>query len=69
MTGHVLDVSTTGLRLETLNPLSPGKVLWVSLPGLTSQAVQVKWVRDRVAGCHFAVPLHPAVLKRLLETL
>jgi hypothetical protein len=66
--GIVLDLSCDGARLSSVERLRPGDKLWLTLPGLAPCLARVVWVNDSLAGCRLAAPLHPAVLKALVES-
>ena len=64
----VLNISNSGCRLDTREPISPGARVWVRLPGLEPWEGRIMWTRGGSAGCKFVQPLHPAVVQRLLGT-
>jgi hypothetical protein len=47
---EVLDCSSTGVRLRTLNPLKLGQTYWLKLPGLELLAAEVVWVNGFTQG-------------------
>ena len=57
----VADISATGIRLRTADPLREGEHVWITLPSLQPLEVRVVWFRNWEAGCEFVNPLHPAV--------
>jgi len=44
------------------------QTVWVRLPGLESQAANIRWAKDGSAGFAFDHPLHPMVLARFVES-
>ena len=66
---EAFDLSLTGIRIRTLNPLRAGTVYWLKIGNLESLDVTVMWVDDFVSGCRFNQPLHPAVYQSLLTSL
>lgn len=66
---EVSDLSTTGAKISTLNPLTAGSRIWIKLPTLEAKEVEVIWAENFDAGCQFIEPLHPAVFQRLAATL
>ncbi|MGF1550617.1 MAG: PilZ domain-containing protein [Sphingomonadaceae bacterium] len=62
---EIVDLSTSGFRIEILNSLPIGNYVWLTLPGLGSTCARVAWCKGNYAGCEFLEPLHPAVLDRL----
>lgn len=58
---EVVDLSLTGVKILTLNPLEVGTRFWIKLPMLEALEVRVAWYRHFEAGCEFVHPLHPAV--------
>lgn len=51
-----------GARIDTMETLKPGTLLWLTLPGLNAQAATVEWSEGFTAAIVFTVPLHPAVV-------
>jgi hypothetical protein len=66
--GIVLDLSCDGARLPRWSGCARRDKLWLTLPGLAPCMARVVWVNDSLAGCRLAAPLHPAVLKALVES-
>lgn len=64
----VVDVSMTGVRLRTLNPLRQGQTFWVKLPMIEPRMIIVKWVDGFVSGCAFQEALAPYVLEHVLAS-
>ncbi|WP_225206150.1 PilZ domain-containing protein [Novosphingobium huizhouense] len=64
---EVLDLSMHGLRLSCADRLSPGEIVWVTLPGLEPRRAIVMWSDGFTAGCAFPEPLHPAVFDAIIE--
>lgn len=68
VTIQVVDLSTNGFRAATHLELEVGSDVWLKLPGLESLHAHVVWIRGHLMGCHFARPLHPAVLDMIVRT-
>lgn len=64
---NLLDLSTTGFRIETFGSLAVGSAVWITLPGLTSIEAKVMWTKGDQVGCAFQTPLHEAVLEAVLR--
>lgn len=64
----LLDISTTGFRIETFDSLPVGTQVWLTLPGLESVHAHVAWRKGDQAGCALSTPLHPAVLERAIAS-
>lgn len=62
----VTDLSPDGARLIAPAPLEIGSEVALTLPLLEPLNVRIVWVSNRLAGCHFVDPLHPAVLRVLV---
>lgn len=50
-----------GLRIR------PGQSVWLKPDGLETMQAYVRWSDHDAMGCSFAVPLHEAVLKHLVD--
>ena len=61
----VTDLSPDGARLVAPAPLEIGSEVALTLPLLEPLDVRIVWVSNRLAGCRFLDPLHPAVLRVL----
>ncbi|MDB5697660.1 MAG: PilZ protein [Alphaproteobacteria bacterium] len=62
----VIDLSPTGVKIESHLYLSPDSLIWIKLPGLEAWQARIAWVRRHQAGCEFVRPLHPAVFERVV---
>jgi hypothetical protein len=62
----VTELSLEGARLLTPAPLEIGGKVLLRLPMLDPVKARVVWVSNRIAGCVFQQPLHPAVFRVLL---
>jgi hypothetical protein len=65
--GHVamaliLNISETGLLIETLLELAEGETLQVEIPGAIDTAARVIWTEGFLAGCEFASPVSLAAV-------
>lgn len=58
----VHDLSTTGLRIETDDPLEVGEQLTIELLGETTVEATVVWNSDRSYGCRFVSPVPQGVI-------
>lgn len=63
---HVVDLSPSGVKIESHLLLESGTHIWLKLPGLEALQARVAWVRKQHAGCEFVRPLHPAVFDRVV---
>jgi len=61
----IIDLSATGVKIESHLTLQPNTRIWIRLPGLEPLEVRVAWVHRFEAGCEFIRPLHPAVFERV----
>jgi hypothetical protein len=64
----VTDLSPEGARLVTPAPLEVGREVALTLPMLEPLVGTIVWVSKRLAGCRFADPLHPAVLRVVMAS-
>ncbi len=62
----VIDISPSGLKIESHLSLYPNTYIWVKLPGLEAWQARIAWVNRHEAGCEFIRPLHPAVFDRVV---
>ena len=62
----VTDLSPDGARRVAPAPLEIGSEVALTLPLLEPLDVRIVWVSNRLAGCRFLDPLHPAVLRVLM---
>lgn len=62
----ILDLSASGLMLETTTPLHVGDTIEVELPRATPQLARVIWARETYFGCEFAEPVSQAVISAAL---
>ena len=63
--GSLVDLSCTGFRIAWMPSCSPGKQLWVRLPGLEAMPAKICWHDLRGVGCQFDRPLSAAVVDHL----
>jgi hypothetical protein len=59
----VTEISLEGARLLTPAPLEIGGKILLQLPMLEPVKARIVWVSNRIAGCLFLRPLHPAVYR------
>ena len=53
----ILNISETGLLLETLVKLEVGETLHVDIPEAPSSAIRIIWTEGLLAGCEFVRPV------------
>jgi hypothetical protein len=61
------DVSSRGFRADWPHKLGSGDQVWLKLPGMDALSARVAWELDLMIGCKFDVPLHPAVLAKIVN--
>jgi hypothetical protein len=64
---NLLDLSTSGFRIETFGGITVGAPVWITLPGLAAIEAKVVWSRWDLVGCEFTNPLHPAILDTIVR--
>lgn len=62
----VLDISTTGLLLQTTGELSADETIALELPGASRVNATVKWSTGAFYGCEFAQPVSEAFVSAAL---
>jgi hypothetical protein len=62
----ILDVSTTGLLLETGGDLSEGETIELDIPEADGTRAVVKWTSGRLFGCEFSRPISSAAVSAAL---
>lgn len=62
----VVDISRSGLRLQTYSRLQLGAHISIRLPVAGRVLATVRWADDFSAGCEFDCPLRDDVLRALL---
>jgi hypothetical protein len=62
----ILDLSTTGLLLETFGDLADGETISLSIPGAGDVDAVVKWSSGRLFGCRFLEPISTAAVSATL---
>lgn len=62
----VLDISTTGLLLQTTGDLGVGDMIELQLPDLPGVNAVVKWSSSGLFGCEFPVPASSAFVSAAL---
>ena len=63
----VSDLTCRSARIDSMEALKPGMVVWITLPGLEARSATVDWTSGFTAGLRFEAPLHPAVLDAILD--
>jgi hypothetical protein len=64
---NLLDLSSTGFRIETFGGITVGATVWITLPGLAAIEAKVAWARGDQVGCEFQTPLHQAVMEAIIQ--
>lgn len=67
LSAEVVDISVTGTRLRTLNPLRMGQTFWLTLPRIAAIEMKVVWVEGFLSGCTFTNALAPYVLQVVVD--
>ncbi|QIK79084.1 PilZ domain-containing protein [Sphingomonas piscis] len=62
----ILDISVTGLLLETAFDLTEGDFLDLNIPGASGSRAVVKWVSGRLVGCEFQETISSAAISAAL---
>ncbi|WP_010216178.1 PilZ domain-containing protein [Sphingomonas sp. PAMC 26621] len=63
---RISDLSTSGARLKTFEPLVPNSVVMVRLPNQPPRRARVVWADEYTAGCAFETPIEQALLDALV---
>jgi hypothetical protein len=63
---EVESVDTRQIRFISYGAVDPGRLFWITLPGLEGWPARVVEVDGYHVTCVFTQPLHPAVLERVL---
>jgi hypothetical protein len=64
--GVVTDLSRSGCRVLTDDPLTPESVVWIKVGGHGPFMARVVWYDGVAAGCEFSGKLHPDLVQELL---
>ncbi len=65
---EVESIDTRQIRFISYAAVEPGRLFWISLPGLEGWPARVMDVNGYHITCVFTQPLHPAVLERVLAS-
>lgn len=65
LTALATDISVSGIRLKTLNPLRVEQKIWLKFPNADQRLITVVWADGLVSGCVFAEPLAEYLLHDL----
>jgi hypothetical protein len=65
---EVESIDTTQIRFTSYAAVEPGRLFWITLPGLEGWPARVTEVDGYRVTCVFTQPLHPAVLQRVLAS-
>lgn len=63
---NVFELTCASARIDCMESLAPGTVIWLTLPGIEARQAIVEWSRNFSAGLRFVAPYHPAVLDAVL---
>lgn len=62
---EVQQIDAHRVRFISYSPLEPGRLFWISLPGLAGWPARVAEQNGDLVTCDFTQPLHPAVIERI----
>lgn len=62
---EVQEIDAHYVRFVSYSPLEPGRLFWISLPGLSGWPARVTEHKGDLVTCDFTQPLHRAVLERV----
>lgn len=62
---EVQQIDAHRVRFVSYSAVEPGRLFWISLPGLTGWPARVAEQDGDLVTCDFTQPLHPAVLERV----
>lgn len=63
----VMDLSTTGFRLETPNYIDVGRRIYLTIPSFHCMQARIAWNHRDWYGCEFAQALHPSIFAHIAE--
>jgi hypothetical protein len=66
--GVVTDLSRSGCRVLTDEPLAPDSVVWIKVGGHGPFMARIVWYDGKAAGCEFSGKLHPDLVQGLLNS-
>lgn len=61
------DLTCCSARIDSMDIVKPGMLVWITLPGLEARPATVDWTSGFTAGLRFEAPLHPAVVDAILD--
>lgn len=61
------DLTCWSARIDSMDAVKPGALVWITLPGLEARPATVDWTSGFTAGVRFEAPLHPAILDAILD--
>ena len=64
---RVIDISTTGCRIELSCGLLVGTWVWLSISGLETLYTRIVWCHEGFAGLEFTTPISEMVLDALMK--
>lgn len=62
----ILNLSQTGLQMESQSPFAVGEIFYLHLPEIGATPAQVRWNEDQRYGCEFLAPVGKAVISGAL---
>ena len=65
---NVVDISTTGFRMECLTYLSDSQVILLTIPGFEAMEARIMWQTEWMYGCEFARPLYIAIYEHIVRS-
>ena len=65
---NVVDISTTGFRMECLTYLSDSQVILLTKAGFEPLEARIKWQTEWMYGCEFARPLYIAIYEHIVRS-
>jgi hypothetical protein len=65
---EVESIDTRKISFISYAAVEPGRLFWITLPGLEGWPARVAEVNGYQVTCVFPQPLHPAVLERVLAS-
>ena len=65
---NVVDISTTGFRMECLTYLLDNQVILLTMPGFEPLEARIMWQTEWMYGCEFARPLYIAIYEHIVRS-
>lgn len=64
----VVDISTTGFRMEWLTYMAAGQAVFLAMPGFETLEAKIMWQTEWMYGCEFVRPLYVAVYEHIVRS-